>query len=126
MVWAAVVGALGGVASVVFRHAVGGIEWVFTQQHGDLVAVAYALSPWQRVAIPAFGGLLAGGVLHFGMRRFGDRRTTDYMEAITLADGKLPLRASLTESTGEMVGLRRLSPPYFGKGDGPSKRPRSR
>ncbi len=105
MVWAAVVGALGGGASVVFRHAVGGIEWVFTQQHGDLVAVAYALSPWQRVAIPAFGGLLAGGVLHFGMRRFGDRRTTDYMEAITLADGKLPLRASLTKCFSSLLSI---------------------
>lgn len=105
LVWAAFIGVLGGLASVLFRKAVDAVEWVFTRHRGDLAGVAQALEPWQRLTMPTLGGLLAGWVLHLGMRRFRDHRSTDYMEAVTLGDGKLPLRASLTKCLSSLLSI---------------------
>jgi CIC family chloride channel protein len=44
---------------------------------------------WQRLLTPAFGGLLAGLVILIGTRWRGHVKTTDYMEAIVLGDGKI-------------------------------------
>ncbi len=110
--WAAVVGVIGALcALLVFRTtdllfliATGG-------EQGRHVAVFARLESWQRIAIPSAGGLLGGLILLFA-HRYVRAKATDYMEAVALGDGNIPVRASVTRtlcalvcySSGESVG----------------------
>jgi CIC family chloride channel protein len=63
------------------------------------------LAWWQRLAIPATGGLMAGLVLLFGKRLHRGQSSTDYMEAILIGSGKLPVRATMVKSTAALFSI---------------------
>jgi CIC family chloride channel protein len=108
LLWAGLVGLAGGAAGVLFRELIALLHWIFTAHHGDVVATARDLPTWQRMLVPAAGGVLAGMVLHFGVR-MAERRaaggTTDFMEAIAIGDGVLRVRASLVRCSSSLVTL---------------------
>ena len=84
---AATVGALGGSVNLLFYHA---IEWVkhFTlHRPGDLMGVAEMLDWWQRLLIPALGGLGAGLILYWGFQ-FVQAGSTNLLEAVVAGDGR--------------------------------------
>ena len=60
---------------------------------------------WQRLAIPVVGGLMAGLVLLFGKRLHRGESSTDYMEAILIGSGDLPVRSSLVKSLAAMFSI---------------------
>ena len=62
----------------------------FHRRTAGYVATFAALPPWQRVAIPAVGGALAGLTLFLGARLYRQKSSTDYMEAIVLGSGQRP------------------------------------
>ena len=99
LIWAGVVGCLGGVAALLFRELIQIWQWIFTQHTGSFVKTAILLPWWQRLATPAVGGLLAGLVLQFGNRFIRGQRSTDYMEALAIGDGMIRVRPSLIFST---------------------------
>lgn len=102
---AALIGVLGALATVAFRMAIRGVGWAFTGHTGGLVAAAMSLPWWQRLAVPAIGGLLAGGVLQIGLRLVHGRTTTDYMEAVAVGDGVLGVRTSLVKSASSLLTI---------------------
>jgi len=55
--------------------------------------------------VPAAGGLLAGMVLLLGKRLLPGKSATDYMEAIVIGDGHLPLRSSLVKITASLFTI---------------------
>ncbi|MDB6133213.1 MAG: Chloride channel core [Verrucomicrobiales bacterium] len=57
-----------------------------------------AMPLWQRVAVPALGGLLAGLTLTLGSRFKAKENSTDYMEAVVVGDGNLAVKVSLVKS----------------------------
>jgi len=96
LLWAGLVGAVGGLAAPIFRWATALVQWLFTGNGtSSLVDTARSLPDWQRVCVPAAGGLVAGLVLHFGSRLARGRKSADYMEAIVLGDGVIRSRPSL-------------------------------
>lgn len=96
LLWAGLVGAIGGLAAPIFRWSTALVQWIFTGNGtSSLVETARALPDWQRVCVPAAGGLVAGLVLHFGSRLARGRKSADYMEAIVLGDGVIRSRPSL-------------------------------
>ncbi len=96
---AGVIGVLGALATVGFREGITLVETLINRHPGSLVAAAKAITWWQRLLIPVFGGLLAGAVLQFGMRMLhGSNKTTDYMEAIVAGNGRISVPASLLKS----------------------------
>jgi len=111
LLWAAIVGFLGAGAALLFQLAADAVQRLFTGHGGDIVASFASLPWWQRLAVPIAGGALAGGVLMLS-QRFIRRRETDYMEAVSLGNGDLPLRPSLARaaaalfsiSSGEAIG----------------------
>lgn len=103
--WAALAGVLGALATVGFREAISLVEWVFTRDHGDLVAVASALPVWQRVLIPGVGGLLAGVVLLVARRVPGAHSAPDYMEAIAAGHGGIAVRQTLLRSLSSLCSV---------------------
>nr|WP_242467478.1 ClcB-like voltage-gated chloride channel protein [Thiocapsa imhoffii] len=100
---AALAGFLGALVTVIFREGILLLEWLLVGQSGSLVAMAHALTPWQRLLIPALGGLLAGLILTRIGARLRGRTTTDYMESVTQGDGWISVRHSLVKSASSLV-----------------------
>lgn len=102
--WAGVVGFLGAWAAIAFKAATGGLQWLMTGHRGGFVATFEQLEPLHRFAVPVMGAMLAGGFLMLA-QRFIRRRATDYMEAIALGDGEVPVRASLARSGAALFSI---------------------
>ena len=98
LLWAGLVGFLGAVSSLLFRAATEGIHLLLTGSDKGLVQSFYDMPAWQRFATPALGGALAGATILFGMRFSKKDSSTDYMEAIVLGEGNVPVRSSLVKS----------------------------
>ncbi|EGV33782.1 FimV N-terminal domain protein [Thiorhodococcus drewsii AZ1] len=99
---AALAGILGALVTVVFREGIHGLEWLLSGYSGSLVAMAMSLPPWERFLLPAAGGLAAGLVLQEIGQRLRGLRTTDYMEAIVLGDGRISIRQSLVKGASSL------------------------
>ena len=97
LMWAGVVGFLGGASSVAFRKMTEGMLWLFTQHHGSYVQVFADLPDWQRLLTPALGGLLAGMALLLGARLNRRQSSTDYMEAVVVGTGQISARSSFVK-----------------------------
>jgi len=60
---------------------------------------------WGCLLVPAVGGLLAGLVLLFGQRLAPGQSSTDYMEAIVIGSGRVPVRVSLVKSAAALFSI---------------------
>lgn len=96
--WAAFVGYSGAWISIGFREATEWLHAILTGSHEGFVASFAAMPWWRRLLVPGLGGLLAGLTLYFGNRLKSKGNSTDYMEAVVLGNGNLPVRASLVKS----------------------------
>lgn len=103
--WAAVAGVLGALSSLIFRGGVDLLHSLLTGAGGGMVASFRDLGWSQRLAVPAVGGLMAGLVLLFGKRLHRGQSSTDYMEAILIGSGEIPVRATLVKSTAAMFSI---------------------
>ena len=111
LAFAGVIGVLGALATIGFRALILLVERLMFGPNAGLVSIAQGLVWWQRLAVPAIGGVVAG-LLLMASRRVGQRPAGDYMEAISLGTGDLPLRISLlramssaaTVATGGAIG----------------------
>lgn len=102
---AGVVGVLGGLVNLVFFHAIEAVKLFFFRRPGDPVEVAEMMAPWERVLLPALGGLAAGLVLHWGLRIVGQQGSTNMLEVVVAGDGKLPLRSGLVKAASSLVSI---------------------
>ena len=103
--WAAVAGVLGALSALVFRGGVDLLHSLLTGTRDGMVDSFRELEWWQRLAIPVVGGLMAGLVLLFGKRLHRGQSSTDYMEAILIGSGELPVRATLVKSMAAMFSI---------------------
>ncbi|HWU84062.1 MAG TPA: ClcB-like voltage-gated chloride channel protein [Rhodocyclaceae bacterium] len=109
---AAIIGVAGALATIGFRLTVAGLEELLLGRSDSLVRASFALPWWQRLIIPAIGGICAGLLLQFAARKLQRNQAGDYMEAIALGDGRVDLRQSLlkafssavTVSSGSSIG----------------------
>ena len=102
---AGIVGVLGGFVNLVFFHAIEAVKLLFFRRPGDPVEVAEMMLPWERVLLPAVGGLAAGLVLHWGLRIVGRQGSTNMLEVVVAGDGKLPLRSGLVKAASSLVSI---------------------
>ncbi len=101
---AVVVGFMGALLGLVFRQATNATQSLMTGLSSNGVFAFAQLPWWQRLAVPALGGALAGLVLQTGQKYFR-QPPTDYMEAITLGDGHVPTKPSLYRSLAAMFSI---------------------
>lgn len=105
LLWAVPVGIAGALATFAFREGIELLQWMMTGQKGSVVEMAARLSWPLRIAVPAVGGVLAGGLLALsagGEKRAGSR---DYMEAVHAGDGRLSLRQTLLRSASSICTI---------------------
>jgi CIC family chloride channel protein len=103
--WAALVGFCGALASVLFREGIRAFEQLFTGRSAGFVAGAAHLVWWHRALVPAAGGVLAGSVLHLLGRTLRSDRLVDYMEAVSVGDGRIPFRATILRSISSLLTI---------------------
>lgn len=115
LLWSIVAGLLGTLATELFRAALYGFEHLVLGPGEGLVAMARHLPWWARIACPTLGGLVAGLLLVWA-RRIAVRKSTtsapsattptsDYMEAIVLGDGRIPVAQTLVRSASSLVSI---------------------
>jgi H+/Cl- antiporter ClcA len=102
---AALVGITGACVSLLFREAMHGIEWVLTGTSGSFVQAALDLPWWKRLLLPALGGLIAGSILLLVPRFLHGRKSSDYLEAISAGDGKIPIRSTLIRCFSSLFSI---------------------
>jgi len=102
--WAMIVGFLGAVAALAFKYATEYLLYAMTgvMHHGDHVRSFLAMDTWHRILVPTLGGIGAGLVLMMA-NKYVRTRATDYMEAVALGDGTVPVRASLVRSLATLL-----------------------
>src|SRR5580700_570841 len=108
LVWAALIGLLGALASELFRRATDILHYLATGSDSEIISSFARLPFWQRVAVPTAGGLLAGLTLWIGNRltsRLRQKTTTDYMEAIVVGSGSISVPASVVKSLSALFSI---------------------
>jgi CIC family chloride channel protein len=94
-VWAVVIGAASGSACVAVRLFFRLLQWVFVQQTGMLPMAAATLPPARRILTPIVGAALATVVVWMMRVRAPGLRFEEYVEAIRLRSGRIPLLSTV-------------------------------
>lgn len=97
LLWAAAAGVLGAVAALAFTSLTEGTHHLLTGSRAGIVESMRLLPWWAALGVPVLGGLITGAILRLGQKLLPGQSSTDYMEAISLGSGRLPVRASLTK-----------------------------
>ncbi len=105
LMWAAIAGFLGALAAILFSTLTENIYDWFGNRRLGIVESMQRLPWWGCLLVPASGGALAGFILTFGQRLTRTQSSTDYMEAIAIGTGRLPIRASLVKSGAALFSI---------------------
>lgn len=105
LLWAALAGFLGALSSMLFAVLAEGIHKLLTRHDSGVVETMRSLPWWGCLLVPALGGLLAGLTLLLGKRIARGQSSTDYMEAIAIGSGRVPVRASLVKSVAALFSI---------------------
>ena len=104
LLWAVVVGFSGALATVLFRECILGLQLLLTGESGSFVTIAKSLSWHWRIVLPTLGGVVAGAILVLA-KRVPAAATSDYMEAVTIGEGNIPVRHSLLRSLSSLATI---------------------
>ncbi|MFH2000664.1 MAG: chloride channel protein, partial [Planctomycetota bacterium] len=112
IVAASLIGVLGGLGAVVFRHLIRLIQRV-AYGEWDLTLLFYdSLETWHIVLVPMVGGLLIGPIVYYFARETRGHGVPEVMEAVALKQGVIRKRivfaktlvSAITIGTGGSVG----------------------
>lgn len=105
LLWAVLVGVAGAFATAGFREGIDGLQRLFGGANANFVAMAKQL-PWPvRVVLPAAGGVIAGICLLVSRKRATREAHADYMEAVTIGDGVVPVWQSVWRSVSSLFTI---------------------
>ena len=111
-VWAVLLGAASGSACVLVRLLFRLLQWIFVQHGGMLPSAAASLPPERRILTPIVGAALATIVVWIMRGSTLDSRFEEYVEAVRLRDGRIPLlstawrtlSSAFSVATGAAIG----------------------
>lgn len=109
LIWSVIVGIAGAFATVLFREGIAHLQILFVGREGSFVAMARSL-PWHtRIWLPAAGGFVAGCCLLIAKRSSpgngGKPMHTDYVEAVAIGDGVMPVGKSIWRSVSSLFTI---------------------
>ena len=102
---ASIVGLSGGASAILFRFVLRWLSWAITGSSAPLAEAAGSLTPLPRVLIPLVGSSLAGLVLWYAPRLYRGQHAVDYLEAVHLEDGQIPVRPTLWRSLASILSI---------------------
>jgi H+/Cl- antiporter ClcA len=105
LLWAALIGLIGALVTVVFHEGMPLTERIATGHPGSLVSAAEALTPWRRAITPAVGGIAAGMFLWWARRIAKGKKQSDYIEAIAVGDGRQDMKGTLLRSASSLITI---------------------
>lgn len=105
ILWALLIGLIGGLSSAGYREANIWLTHSFTRTCGDIVEIAESLDGFDRLLIPTLGGFFAGILLLLARRYPGGKTGQDYLEAIRTNDGVIPFRATLIRLASSLFSV---------------------
>jgi CIC family chloride channel protein len=105
VMWAAVAGVGGALVSIAFTALTENVYSLFGGRGVGIVEAMERLPWWGCLLVPAVGGALAGLVVQFGEHLTRTQSSTDYMEAIVIGSGRLPVRPSLIRSIAALLAI---------------------
>lgn len=103
--WAVVLGAASGSACVAVRLFFRLLQWVFVRQTGMLPIAAASLSPARRSLTPIIGAALATLVVWMMRRSATDLHFEEYVEAIRLRNGRIPLLSTVWRTVSSAFSI---------------------
>lgn len=104
LLWGALAGFVGALATIAFRECIAMLQIWLTGHDGSFVDIAKGL-PWHvRVLLPTCGGVIAGLFLVWA-RRTPAGNGGDYMEAVAIGDGAIPVRNTLLRSISSLATI---------------------
>ncbi|MDE2252758.1 MAG: chloride channel protein [Betaproteobacteria bacterium] len=104
MLIAAAVGFVSSVAVEGFRQTMYAVIRIYST-HEHLVAAAAGLPLWKRALIPPIAAVIGGLVMWAGHRWIKRPRGPEYMEAVRVGDGRLPLVPNLVRTGSSLVAV---------------------
>lgn len=102
---AGVVGVMGGLTNLIFYGCVEVVMWLAMGGGGEVVEIAEVMNWWQRLLIPAAGGLTAGLILFWGLRLTGKQGASNILEVVVSGNGRLPLRTAIVKGFSSLVSI---------------------
>jgi chloride channel protein, CIC family len=102
---AAFVGIIGGLIHWAYFACNRLLQWAILQDTGDILGIAQRMEQWQRILLPAVGGLAAGLVLVLGLRLIKTPGLTNLLEVVVAGDGRLPLRAAVVNAVSSLISI---------------------
>jgi len=102
---AGVIGFSGSLLVLLFRESFLDLRSVFVSQAAGMVAMAKDLPWWGRLTLPVAGGVCAGALLDYALKRTPQSGSRDYLEAITIGDGRLGIRETLVQSAASLCSI---------------------
>jgi CIC family chloride channel protein len=108
LLWAAAAGVLGAVATVGFRECIALIQMGLSGTSGSFVDMANSYAWPLRILVPTAGGVAAGALLVWAnwiRLRSGGVDNTDYMEAVSIGNGGIPVRQTLIRSFSSLLTI---------------------
>ncbi|MCZ6601771.1 MAG: chloride channel protein [Planctomycetota bacterium] len=103
IVLAVVIGLLGGLGAVGFRHLIAWFQSVFFGEGLDLLARAQVLPWWKLILIPAVGGLFVGPIVYFFAREARGHGVPEVMEAVALRGGRIRKRVAAVKALASSI-----------------------
>ena len=101
---AVVIGVVGALVVESFRLAMDGLLHLYSSQ-SHLVAAAAAIPPWARVLVPTLEATAAGLTMWLGQRWLRRPRGPEYMEAVRVGDGELPVAPNLVRTGSSLLAV---------------------
>ncbi|MFJ3314535.1 ClcB-like voltage-gated chloride channel protein [Herbaspirillum huttiense] len=104
LLWGALAGFVGALATIAFRECIALLQIWLTGHDGSFVDIAKGLSWPVRVLLPTCGGVIAGLFLVWA-KRTPAGNGGDYMEAVAIGDGAIPVRNTLLRSISSLASI---------------------
>ena len=105
LIFAGVVGIIGGLTNLLFYACLEVVMWVALGGSGEVVEIAELMPWWGRLLTPAIGGLAAGLVLYWGLRLVGTQGASNILEVVVSGNGRLPMRTALVKALSSLVSI---------------------
>lgn len=103
LLFAFIIGVLGGYGAVAFRYVIQGFQYLFYQHTGEILEFAGTTPSWMLVAMPALGGLIVGTLVTKGAKEAKGHGVPEVMEAVVLRDGRIRKRVAFVKILASAV-----------------------